>query len=124
MHRHLLKCVKKPTINFIVGFFNAALGNQHKRILHAAMPCKFVPLIMIFSQNRLIVIYRITTPQGSSPTLISAAIVLVAVSITDTEFERPFATYNFLPSGVIAIFHGRFPTDIVAITLLVAWSIT
>jgi hypothetical protein len=44
------------------------------------------------------------TPQGSLPTLTSLSLTFFAVSITDTLLERPFATYNFFPSGVIAIF--------------------
>jgi DNA-binding transcriptional LysR family regulator len=35
---------------------------------------------------------RITTPQGSSPTGMSCSLVSVAVSMTDTELERPLAT--------------------------------
>ncbi|SDK13146.1 hypothetical protein SAMN05192566_0243 [Methylophilus rhizosphaerae] len=58
--------------------------------------------------------YRITTPQGSFPTAISLSLVFVWVSITDTLSLRPLATYSFLPSGVSAIFHGRFPTATVA----------
>ena len=36
--------------------------------------------------------YRMTTPHGSVPTGMSASFELVAVSITETVFERPFAT--------------------------------
>jgi len=67
---------------------------------------------------------RIATPQGSVPTATSAILVFVAVSITVTEFERPHATYSFLPSGVIAMFQGRLPTGIVATIALLAVSMT
>src|ERR1700680_3675480 len=67
---------------------------------------------------------RIATPQGSCPTAISATFALVAVSTTATALDRPQATYNFVPSGVIAIFQGRLPTGIVATIALVDVSIT
>ena len=47
-----------------------------------------------------------------------------AVSMTDTLFDLPFATYSFPPSRVRAMFHGRLPTGIVATTLSTAVSIT
>ena len=49
---------------------------------------------------------------------------LDCVSMTDTELERPLATYSLRPSGVIAMFHGRLPMGTVAMTVLVATSIT
>jgi hypothetical protein len=39
------------------------------------------------------------TPQGSSPTAISLSTCLLAVSMTDTELERPCATYSLLAVG-------------------------
>src|SRR2546425_7281340 len=66
---------------------------------------------------------RIATPQGSVPTATSAILVFVAVSIAVTEFERPHATYSFLPSGVIAMFQGRLPTGMVATSVFLTASI-
>ena len=64
------------------------------------------------------------TPQGVSPTGMSLMRTFLAVSMTDTLFDLPFATYSFAPSRVRAMFHGRLPTWIVATTLSVAVSIT
>ena len=49
---------------------------------------------------------------------------LRSVSITDTVPERPQATYSFLPSGVSAMFQGRWPTGMVAVMVWVATSST
>src|SRR5689334_16204389 len=68
--------------------------------------------------------YRTTTPHGSLPTGMSRSLVRLAVSMTLTLLERPFATYSFLPSGVIAMFQGRWPTGTVATIWLLAVSTT
>jgi len=54
----------------------------------------------------------------------SSSLREAATSIADTEPERPLATYSFRPSGVMAMFHGRFPTGIRATGLRVAASMT
>lgn len=43
---------------------------------------------------------------------------LAAVSMTETLFERPLATYSLPPSCVSAMFHGRCPTLMVWVILL------
>ncbi len=56
--------------------------------------CNKVVLKRIFNLYN-VVIYsnqRTTTPQGVSPTVISLITVIASVSMTDTEFDRPFAT--------------------------------
>src|SRR4051812_24324521 len=68
--------------------------------------------------------HRIATPHGSEPTATSATLVLVAVSMTATAFERPHATYSLPPSGVNAMFHGRLPTGMRLTMVCVATSIT
>ena len=64
------------------------------------------------------------TPQGNLPTGTSATLMARSTSITDTEPEQPQPTYSFLPSGVSAMFQGRWPTPIVATIVRLAVSNT
>src|SRR6187455_2409682 len=50
-------------------------------------------------------------PQGFLPTAIVAATFHAPASITLTSFEGPFAVYRRVPSGLMAIPHGREPTE-------------
>src|SRR5512140_469 len=66
---------------------------------------------------------RIQTPQGRPPTGIVFTVVKLLVSITLTLFERPFAVYSLVPSGVSAMFQARLPTLVSPTTLPLATSI-
>ena len=53
-----------------------------------------------------------------------ATTVLLVVSITDTEFDQPLATYTFVWSALTTMPVGREPTAIVLTTVLVVVSMT
>ena len=63
-------------------------------------------------------------PAGEGATGIVAITVLFKAFITETELEPLLNTYTKLPSGLVTIWPGPFPTVIVVITELVAVLIT
>jgi hypothetical protein len=54
------------------------------------------------------------TPHGFTPTATIAVARDVLVSMTETELDRPFATYSVPPSVLSVTPHGRRPTGILA----------
>ncbi len=63
-------------------------------------------------------------PNGLLPTATVVVTTWVVVSMIETVFSPELATYNRLPSGVMATPNGASPTMMVAVTALLAASIT
>jgi len=80
--------------------FPAPPEGLRDREIAVLVPIVFRPRTLVATHS------KIATPQGVSPTGISLRRTLFAVSMTDTLFDLPFATYSFPPSRVRAMFHG------------------